>query len=211
MNSEPRDLLAALQASLNRARQDRLASPAPEAATERPEHEHSWRRRQNVTTNGYVMNAIEVCAATYCDAARQVDPRVHYPDSAPAVPADGARDAGRLSDDEREALFRAGDHHPQHCDCSAYVIEQAFAEDDCCVALNETFASVESILRDRLAEHDARVREQAAREAREALRADETLVERVAEAINNAFVANWDAPDDTLARAAVAAMFEDLS
>jgi len=57
----------------------------------------------------------------------------------------------RLTDAEREALFVAGEHHPDHCDCDAYVIEQAFAEDCCCLALSGTFAAVERILSDRLA------------------------------------------------------------
>lgn len=57
----------------------------------------------------------------------------------------------RLTDEEREELFQAGSHHPEHCACSAYVIEQAFAEDDCCQDLLDTFAAVERILAARLA------------------------------------------------------------
>lgn len=73
--------------------------------------------------------------------------------SAPAGPVDptaGAvvhappRDALTLA--EKERLFAAGDHHPDHCDCSAYVVENGFAADDCCEALLDTFAAVERLL-----------------------------------------------------------------
>lgn len=48
---------------------DRL--PEPVDVTEEPPHEHVWKRRQNVTSKGYVMTAIEVCE---CGAARYAEP-----------------------------------------------------------------------------------------------------------------------------------------
>jgi hypothetical protein len=62
-----------------------------------------------------------------------------------------------LTEAEREALFTAGDHHPDHCDCSAYVIEQAFAEDDCCGGLLDTIAATESIVAEWLRQVEAAV------------------------------------------------------
>lgn len=56
----------------------------------------------------------------------------------------------RLTDEERETLWRAGDHHPDQCDCDPWVIEQAFAEDCCCGPMVDTFAAVESLIAARL-------------------------------------------------------------
>jgi hypothetical protein len=75
-----------------------------------------------------------------------------------------------LTAEEREEIYRAGDHHPDHCDCSAYVIEQAFAEDDCCQALLDTFDVVASIVAARVEE--ARTEDQATIARVEAMASD---------------------------------------
>ena len=68
-----------------------------------------------------------------------------------------------LTDEEREAIHHAGDiHHPDHCDCSAYVVEAGFQEDDCCVGLLDTFDAVERIL----AAREQALREEIARLSR---------------------------------------------
>lgn len=68
-----------------------------------------------------------------------------------------------LNEDECEAIFSAGGiHHPDHCDCTAYVVEQVFAEDDCCEGLLETFDAVERIIAARVAAAVAAERERTA-------------------------------------------------
>jgi len=52
-----------------------------------------------------------------------------------------------LTAEERDALHHAGDiHGPDTCDCSAYVVECGFTDDDCCAGLLDTFDAVEAIL-----------------------------------------------------------------
>jgi hypothetical protein len=46
-------------------------------------------------------------------------------------------------------LGRAGDHHPEVCDCSPYVTDGGFNPHDCCDGLRDTFAAVEQIIRER--------------------------------------------------------------
>ena len=64
----------------------------PDAGEREHEHEHVWERRQNVTTKGSVMPAIEVCG---CGAARHADaPVSRTPDAhLAAAKAEGAAEA----------------------------------------------------------------------------------------------------------------------
>lgn len=78
------------------------------------------------------------------------------------------RDAGqvRLTGEEREAIYLAGDHSPEMCDCSAYVMDPEFERDRCCDGLLDTFAAIERILSTRFAEVTGRA-DRAERELRE--------------------------------------------
>jgi hypothetical protein len=51
-----------------------------------------------------------------------------------------------LTEAEREALFRAGDHHPDHCDCTAFADEVGYAPgSETCDALADTYDAVTRI------------------------------------------------------------------
>lgn len=54
---------------------------------------------------------------------------------------------GRLTEAQRVQIGSAGDHCPEVCDCSPYVVDSGYAPEDCCDGLLDTFAAVESILR----------------------------------------------------------------
>lgn len=75
----------------------------PHAMNTRDEtHVHCWERRQNVTSKGYVMAPIEVCAEPECGAARIVL------DVQPAQRNDASGgSAMRLTEAEREALRKS--------------------------------------------------------------------------------------------------------
>lgn len=61
-----------------------------------------------------------------------------------------------LTEDERKALHRAGDHHPDLCDCSAYVPDDGYQVDErACDRFIDTCAAVEGILIARLAKQEA--------------------------------------------------------
>jgi len=79
--------------------------------------------------------------------------RVPQPDPDGGITGVATRVA--LTEDECESLFTAGDHHPDHCDCSAYAIEQAFASDCCCEGLLDTIAATERIVAERLRQVEA--------------------------------------------------------
>lgn len=66
--------------------------------------------------------------------------------------ADQKPEEVRLTEAEREALWAAGDHEPAFCDCTADIIEQAFAEDCCCEGLLLTFEAAEMVIGARLAD-----------------------------------------------------------
>lgn len=51
-----------------------------------------------------------------------------------------------LTEAEREALFKAGDHNPDHCDCTAFADEVGYAPgSEICDALADTYDVVERI------------------------------------------------------------------
>lgn len=54
-----------------------------------------------------------------------------------------------LTETERALVAKAGDHHPETCDCSVYAEDGGYPEYDICAGLDETFAAVESILTER--------------------------------------------------------------
>lgn len=60
-----------------------------------------------------------------------------------------------LTETEREAIWASGDHEPNLCDCTADIMEQAFAEDCCCEGLLLTFEAVEMVVTARLIEAEA--------------------------------------------------------
>lgn len=72
----------------------------------------------------------------------------HPPATATNEGAVGAEVVGRLTEAERVQIGSAGDHHPEVCDCSSYVVDSGYAPENCCDGLLDTFAAVESILRE---------------------------------------------------------------
>jgi hypothetical protein len=73
----------------------------------------------------------------------------------------------RLTEDERAALWRAGDHHPDVCDCSPYMPESDDLDQEGCGQFYDTVHAVERIL---TAHRDAAEAERAALVERVALR-----------------------------------------
>lgn len=77
-----------------------------------------------------------------------------------------------LTDEERDALHHAGDiHGPDTRDCSAYVFERGFQDDDCCAGLLDTIDAVEGIL----AAREQALREEIAQQAEVIARAKDLL------------------------------------
>lgn len=59
---------------------------------------------------------------------------------------------------EREAIYGAGDHHPEQCDCTGYAVEYLDAPgSQHCPALVDTFEAVERIIAARLAKNLAEI------------------------------------------------------
>lgn len=57
-----------------------------------------------------------------------------------------------LTEDDREALFTAGNHHPDHCDCTAFADEVGYGPgSEICDGLDDTYRVVERIVADRMA------------------------------------------------------------
>ena len=52
----------------------------------------------------------------------------------------------KLSDAERVELWRASDHHPQHCDCSGYMPHDDEGDTEGCEAFYDTVAAVEKLM-----------------------------------------------------------------
>jgi hypothetical protein len=76
-------------------------------------------------------------------------------------------ESGLLTNNDRYALWQAGDHHPDLCDCAG---DDWSADGEWCGGLEDTFSAVESILADHVRRAEARGAERALREA-----ADEVL------------------------------------
>ncbi|MGH3973766.1 MAG: hypothetical protein ACRDS9_10645, partial [Pseudonocardiaceae bacterium] len=57
-----------------------------------------------------------------------------------------------LTEGDREALFTAGDHHPDQCDCTAFADEVGYVPgSEICDGLDDTYRVVERIVAARMA------------------------------------------------------------
>lgn len=57
-----------------------------------------------------------------------------------------------LTEGDREALFKAGDHHPDQCDCTAFADEVGYVPgSEICDGLDDTYRVVERIVAARMA------------------------------------------------------------